>query len=265
MRALSRLLILVTLVLGSASVSAAELNCTAGGNIEEFRYSWRVRGALRWVAGLVFPTSGVGNLKTVFPAAGATSINSELLITPENGRSGGFFEYESEMDLAGQRTLVTSSGYEWGEKARNERTIFDYVKRLLRIRKQTPEKIEEKVKPLPDMQLRDVLTAIYFLRQNAPNIKGPITTHIYSEGKEYPVVFRPAESATFNIEGRRVRALGFEIVDAPGGKKWPGGVKVWLSEDSRRIPFRIQIMQSFATLQLDLESVEACGFMRASR
>src|SRR5215210_7224675 len=88
------------------SASAAELNCQGPSNIEEFRYSWRLRGGLSWVAGLVFPTSGVGNLKTVFPRAGEHSIESQLLITPTDGRSG-FFVYESQMDQNGQKTLMT--------------------------------------------------------------------------------------------------------------------------------------------------------------
>lgn len=260
-----RLLVAATLLLTAASASATELNCNGAANVEEFRYSWRVRGGLRWVAGLVFPTSGVGNLKTVFPRNGETSINSELLITPSNGRTGGFYLYESEMDTAGQKTLMTYSGYAWGKKARKERTIFDYVKRLARIHKETPDKVEDKVRPIPDDQLRDVLTAIYFLRQNAGRITGPILTKIYADGKEYPVVFRPAERRAFVIEGKRVGALGFEIVDAPGGKKWPGGVKVWLSEDARRIPFQIEIQQSFASLQLELKSIESCAFMQAKK
>lgn len=260
-----RFLVMLVLMLTAMSASATELNCDGAANVEEFRYSWRLRGGLRWVAGLMFPTSGLGNLKTVFPRDGRTTINSELLITSPTGRSGGFYLYESEMDPGGHKTLMTYSGYAWGKKARKERTVFDYVKRLARIRKETPEKVEDKVRPLPDDQLRDVLTAIYFLRQNAGRITGPMTTQIYADGKEYPVVFRPAERRSFVIEGKRVNALGFEIVDAPGGKKWPGGVKVWLSEDPRRIPFQIEIRQTFASLQLDLTSIEACAFMQAAK
>jgi hypothetical protein len=245
------------------SLTAAELNCQGPGNVEEFRYSWRLRGGLSWVAGLIFPTSGVGNLKTIYPNAGQSSINSELLITPKDGRSG-FFVYESEMDPTGAKTLMTYHGYAWGKKMRKERTIFDYVKRLAHIRKETPDKVETKDKPLPPETLRDVLTAIYYLRQHAGEIKGPITTTIYSDGKEYPVVFRPADGKTFMIENQKVNAIGFEIVDAPGGKKWPGGVRVYLSDDARRIPFRIEIQQSMASLQLDLKSIEACAFMQAS-
>jgi hypothetical protein len=257
--------IVAVLLLCAATSRAAELNCHGPANVEEFRYTWRLRGGLGWIAGLVFPRTGVGNLKTTYPQDGAEGINSELLITAPEGKSGGFYAYESQMDDKGQKTLMTYHGYAWGKKARKERTVFDYVKRLARIRKETPEKIEDKVKPLPPEQLRDVLTAIYFLRQHAAEIRGPVQTSIYSDGKEYPVVFRPAGTQAFTIEGQRVQAVGFEIVDAPGGKKWPGGVKLWLTNDARRIPLRIEIQQSLASMQLDLQSVEACAFMQAAR
>jgi hypothetical protein len=248
-----------------AVASAADLNCHGAANVEEFHYSWRMRGGLSWIAGLVFPTSGVGELKTVFPQTPQQStINSELLIQA-NDRRDGFYLYESEMDPTGQRTLMTYHGYAWKNKSRKERTIFDYIKRIAHVHKETPEKQWDKTENLPADALRDVLTAIYFLRQNATTIQLPVTTRIYSDGKSYPVVIRSAERRSFSIEGKQVNAIGFEIVDAPGGsRKWPGGVKVWVSDDQRRIPFRIDIDQSMGSLQLDLQSVEACAFMQAS-
>jgi hypothetical protein len=260
MKPFRQLLIAAILVVVCGAGTAADLNCHGAPNVEEFRYSWRLRGGLSWVAGFVFPTSGVGTLKTTFPNAGEHAIDSELLITPTDGRSG-FYVYESRMDEVGNTTLMTYHGYAWGKKARKERTIFDYVKRLAHVRKETPEKIETKTNPLPPTEMRDILTAIYYLRHNAATIRGPITTNIYSDGKQYPVMFRPIDAKVFTIENQRVNALGFEIVDAPGGRKWPGGVKVYLSDDVRRIPFRIEIVQSMASLQLDLQSVEACAFM----
>jgi hypothetical protein len=246
------------------AVGEASSNCGDGAsNVEDFHYTWRLRGGLRFIAGLIFPTSGVGNLRTVYPKEGETSINSELLITAPEGVRGGFYAYESEMDERGRKTLMTYAGYAWGEKMRKERTVFDYVKRLARIRKETPKGIEDRVRPLPPQEMRDILTAIYFLRQNAGNITKPVATSIYTDGKEYPVIFRPISRRTFDIDGRAVPSMGFEIIDAPGGKKWPGGVKVWLSDDERRIPFRIEIQQSLASLQLDLKSIESCAFMQA--
>lgn len=262
MKVIRKSLLVLTLAAVAASASASELNCRGPENVEEFRYSWRLRGGVRFLAGLVFPTTGVGNLKTVYPTANDHSIHSELLITAPEGKEGGFYAYESQMDESGTKTLMTYHGYAWGKKSRNERTIFDYVKGLARIRKQTPEEVENRVKKLPEseQQFRDILTAIHFLRQNAHTITKPMQTTIYSDGKEYPVIFKPGERRTFVIAGKTTAARGFEIVDAPGGRKWPGGVKVWLSDDARRIPFRIEIQQSLASLQLDLQSVEACAF-----
>ncbi len=264
-RPLFAAVVFVVFAAGPVSAAGIELNCGEPGNVEEFRYTWRLRGGLSWVAGIMFPRSGVGNLKTTFPKNGDEAISSELLITPTQGPGGGFYAYESQMDGSGEKTLMTYHGYAWGKKSRKERTIFDYVKRLARIRKETPTKIEEKVKLIPPEELRDILTAIYYLRRHAGEIRAPQLTTIYSDGKEYPVIFRPAGRQTFSLENQRISAIGVEIVDAPGGKKWPGGVKLWLSDDGRRIPLRIEIQQSVASLQLDLKSIEACGFMQARR
>lgn len=265
-----RLLSVVCCLAIASSAFAANTNCSgAATNVEQFRYSWRLRGGLSWLAGIVFPTSGVAAMKNVYPKEGETNISSELLITAPDQKNG-FFVYESEMDSTGQKTLMTYHGYAWGKKSRKERTLFDYVKRLARIHRETPDKVEDRVKPLSpetlrDNSLRDILTAIYYLRQNADKIHGPMETSIYSDGKDYPVIFRPAEAQSCVIDGRRVNTVGFEIVDAPGGRKWQGGVKVWLTQDERRIPCRIEIRQSFASLQLDLASIEACAFMSASQ
>jgi hypothetical protein len=264
MQAVRTFLMVVMLALPALAASAADLNCHGPANLEEFRYTWRLRGGISWIAGLVFPTSGVGEYKTTYPAGGNDhDINSSLLITSTN--KSGFYVYESAMDEAGQKTLMTYHGYAWGKKSRKERTVFDYVKRLARIHKETPEKQWDKVEPMPGDSLRDILTAIHYLRQNADRIHAPIQTSIYSDGKEYPVIFRPAERRTFTIGTTRTSALGFEIVDAPGGRKWPGGIKVWLSEDARRIPFEIDIQESMASLQLELKSIESCAFMQAAK
>ncbi len=260
MRVLRRISVLLLVTVLSASAGAGELSCNTG-NHEEFRYAWRLRGGIRFLAGLVFPTSGVGNLRTTY---GNDSIHSELLITAPGGKEEGYYAYQSDMEPRGGKTLMTYHGYAWGKKSRTERTVFDYVKGLARIRKQTPEEVENRVRKLPEGEMRDILTAIHFLRQNAATITAPVQTSIYSDGKEYPVIFRPAERRNFVIAGRNTPTLGFTIVDAPGGKKWPGGVTVWLSNDDRRIPVRIEITQSVASLQLDLQSVESCRSMMAS-
>lgn len=256
-----RTILVATMFTAVAASASAQQACNAPGNVEEFQYSWRLRGGVRFLAGLVFPTSGVGNLKTTF----GDTIHSELLITAPNGRQGGFYSYESDMDATGAKTFMTFHGYAWGRKSRTERTVFDYTKGLARISKETPEEIENKVKKLPegDDEFRDILTAIYFLRQNAPGISGTLQTSIYSDGKEYPVLFRRGDEKVFTVDGRNVMARGYHIADAPGGKKWPGGVTVWLTNDDRRVPVRIEIAQSLASMQLDLRKVQSCSSLMA--
>jgi Protein of unknown function (DUF3108) len=248
MKIIRKIVIALTMVV-SASAFAAN-----PGSVEEFRYSWRLRGGVRLLAGLMFPTSGVGNLRTTF----GDTIHSELLITAPTGKQGGFYEYQSQMDERA-KTLVTYHGYAWGKKSRNERTVFDYGKGLARINKETPEDKEYRVKKLPmvDGQYRDILSAIYYLRTHAKTINAPMQTSIYTDGREYPVIFRPGETKSFVIEGKSTTARAFHIVDAPGGKKWSGGVTVWLTNDDRRVPVRIEIQQSIASLQLDLQKIES--------
>jgi hypothetical protein len=260
--------IIAALLLASLAVNAAELKCSGADHVEEFRYAWHLRGGLGWVAGLVFPRSGYGDLKTTYPKQGEDTISSELVITAAGGKSG-FYMYQSQMDEDGSKTLMTYHGYAWGSKSRKERTVFDYLKRLARIHKETAKGIEDNVRMLPkdDRDMRDVLTAIHFLRNKADDIKEPLTTTIYSDGREYSVIFRPVGRQVFTIGEKRVNSMGFEIVGAPGneGRKWPGGVQVWVSDDDRRIPFRIAITETMASLQLDLQTIDGCAFLNAGK
>lgn len=249
-------LVFATLLL-ALPAAATDKTCLAYGPTEQLRYSWRLRGGLAWVAGLRFPTSGTGQLNTSKETP--TSINSRLRITSRQG-DDGYYEYVSDMDESGSRTLMSYHGYEWGGSNRKEQTFFDYVKRLARIHKDTPKAHEYKVKKLPVESPRDILTGIFFLRQNSQTIDEPLASEIYSDGKLYAVLFRPTGTATVDFEGKKTVVRKFLITAAPGTEqKWPGGVELWLTDDERRIPVRIELKRSFATLRLDLDRIEACG------
>ena len=244
------------------AVSAVDLNCRGPANVESYRYAWKLRGGLSWIAGIMFPTSGVGELKTTYPTPGRNFIDSSLLITAS---ASGFYAYETQMDPSGGRTLMTYHAYVWKDKSRKERTLFDYGNGVAHLHKETPEKQWDKTDPIPAGSFHDVVSAIHYLRQNAATIHGPVATTIYSDGKSYPVIVRPADRRVFTIGNQQIGASGFEFVDAPGGRKWPGGMKIWISDDARRIPFRIEIIQSMASLQLDLQSIDSCAFMQAAK
>jgi uncharacterized protein DUF3108 len=249
-----RFILAVILSLSSALATAGEVNCPQPK--EDLRYSWRLKGPLAWIAGLAFPTSGNGSLKTNSPSENL--LDTELLIS--GAENEGFYIYRSQIQESNARTVTSYHGYAWRDKRRSERTLFDYVKRLVRIRKENSERVEDRVKALPQAAVRDVLTGIYFLRQNAAKISSPVTSEIYSEGKMYPVVFKPLGTETITFKGVKLGTHKFEITAAPGiEKKWPGGVKVWLADDEAHTPLRIEIKREYAALQLDLDSMRGCG------
>ena len=220
---------------------------------EQYRFSWRLRGALAWIARIAFPTSGVGELKNVQKEGNL--LDSQLLITARNA-SEGHYLYRSEIDQTAERTMTSYHGYAWGGKFRKERTRFDYANRIAHIREEEADEIENRQKALPGIAMRDVLTGIHYLRQNAEKIDAPLRTNIYSDGKMYPVVFKPGERSSYDFDGQKIPARTFTITTAPGSKKrWPGGIRVWLSDDARHIPLRIDIKRGMASLQLDLESI----------
>lgn len=243
----------------AASIVATALTAPAladgpASRPEEFTYSWKIRGAIGWLAGLKFPNHGIGALRNV--PAGGDRFESELVIRGRQ-EGDGRYVYRSEIDRDSLATLMTSYGYEWDGRKREEQTRFDYDKGLARTRKEREDKpdVETKVKKIPAGEMRDVLTGIHFLRRNASSIEGSLTSKIYSDGTLYPVVFRSLGERTLDWGGKPTRTRGFEITSAPNeGKKWPGGVKVWLTDDEQAIPLRIEIQRSVAAVQLDLQA-----------
>jgi uncharacterized protein DUF3108 len=257
---MSRLIIALALSLSASLAMAIDIECQQPK--EDLRYSWRLKGPLAWIAGIAFPTSGNGSLKT--NSRSGNLLDTELLISGKE--NDGFYIYQSQIQESSARTVTSYHGYAWRDKRRSERTLFDYVKRLVRIRRENTERIEDRVKPLPQAAVRDVLTGIYFLRQNAATISSPVTSEIYSEGKMYAVVFKPLGTETITFKGTKLGTHKFEITAAPGiDKKWPGGVKVWLADDEAHTPLRIEIKRDYTALQLDLDSMKACGGAEAAR
>jgi hypothetical protein len=239
---------------GAAPLAAADSKIPVEG--EQLNYSWKLLGAFGWIAGLKFPNSGRGELRT-YAEPGNQSVNSRLFITGAD-RDDGYYLYQSQMARDGQRTLVSYHGYSFGDKQRKEQTFFDYVKRLARIHKETTgSPAEYRVKKIPDDSMQDILTGIFFLRQNAASITTTLRSDIYSDGKIYPVVFRPLGMGTIERHRVTIPVQRFLITAAPGSQdRWPGGVKVFLSPDSRHIPLRLELQKSLATLRLDLTSAE---------
>lgn len=227
-------------VLGS---SATATPAAAG---EVLRYDWKLRGALSWVAGLKFPTSGTGVLQTV-PRAG--TVESQLRVSA-GGRD--YIEYHSRMEPSARRTLASANGFSFGSRSERKETVYDYSARVARLAQFEQGATETKTRPLPVDEARDVLTTIAYLRENAGSITALLTTDVYADGKPYRVTIRPEAVAAIQWQGRLVPARAFHVASAPGAKKKFAGLTVWLSDDAQRLPLRIVLDQQYASLDLRL-------------
>lgn len=233
------------LALSLLAISASAAPAAAS---ETLRYDWRLRGALSWIAGLRFPTSGTGVLLTS-PRAG--SVESELRV---NAGGHGHLEYRSVMEASARRTLSSENGYTFGSKSHRKETVYDYSANLARLSERKEGETETRTRPLPFREARDVLTTIVYLRENAASIAAPVTTDVFADGKPYRVIIRPEGLKSAEWQGRQVPARVFSVTAAPGQKKKFPGLTVWISEDAQRLPLRIILDQQYASLDLRLRA-----------
>ena len=214
-------------------------------DVEQLRYRWSLKGGLAWIARIAFPSSGTGTLET----REGTSVTSRLTL----GSKGGSAYYASSMAPGGLRTFTSEDGYRWNDRYEQHRVQFDYSGGVARVEKRSDDDgVKQKVRTLESDAAQDVLTSIYYLRQNADAIKTRRTATVFSAGKGYLFSFTPSPVTTLRVNDHDVRVRPFTIAPADGEKK--GAVKVWLADDAGRTPVRIEIQQNYATLRLDLAS-----------
>lgn len=229
-----------------AAASPAGAVPLVNGGTETLQYSWTLKGALAWVARVAFPGKGTGTLET----SAADGVRSRLTITAPNQK--GYAFYDSRMSRDGERTFASADGYTWHNRSEEKRVTFDYLNRVTQIEtRSSSDGIEKKTRKLEHETPQDVLTSIYYLRQNADSIVAPRRAQVYSGGKPYTFLFSPRPSVDMRVSGKLVRVRPFEITPVDGQKK--GTVRVWLTQDAQRVPVRIDIEQNHATLQLQLK------------
>lgn len=215
--------------------------------VERLHYKWSLRGALSWLARMAFPTSGTGVLETI----GGSAVSSRLTVGAPKTNARIF--YESRMTNDGGRTLSSSDGYKWRDYDRQQFVTFDYISSLARVEKTSEEGRETKVRKLTSDEPKDVLTAIYYIRQNLAAFQAPRRTEVYSGGKPYPFIISPRPVTTIKVASKPVRVRPFVI--EPLDKRQQGRVRVWFSDDGRTLPVQIEIERDHATLLLSATNV----------
>jgi len=243
---MNRKLAAIALLAGVVSVPLGATPLTGNG-IERLSYAWRLKGGLTWLAKLAFPSSGRGTLET----HEANTVHSQLTI--QGKESSSFYLYESLMVPEGTRTLSSRNAYSFGDDHRDERISFDPVEHVAHVQKHTNDGNETKLKKLESAAPQDVLTSIYYLRQHADEIRTPKKAEIFSGTSGYDVIYVPKPTMTMRVSGSDVRVRPFTIKPIDGDKAKIGEVRVWLTDDARHVPVRIDIDQKYATLKLELE------------
>jgi hypothetical protein len=240
--------LLLSSVVFAAPLAAAPL---ADGGVEKLSYAWKLKGGLTWLARLAFPSSGRGTLET----HEAGMVSSRLTIN--GGDSGSYYLYESQMDAQGTRTLTSRNAYAFGGDSRDERVAFDAANGVTHVQRTTDDGSETKLRKLESTTPQDVLTSIYYLRQHANEIQTAKQAKVFSGASGYDVLFEPARATTMRVGNVETRVRPFTIRPiGKDAKRFPGAVHVWLSDDDRHIPVRIDIEQRFGTVKLDLQTTE---------
>jgi hypothetical protein len=233
----SSVFVALTLALAASAASAQPVSGT-----EQLHYKWSLRGGLSWIARIAFPSSGTGTLETKT----AGNVSSRLTI----GAKDGSAYYASTMTPDGLKTFLSEDGYSFNNRFENHKVTFDYNGGVAHVEKRSDEGVEQKVKTLQSAAAQDVLTAIYYLRQNADTITMRRQATVYSGGKGYQFIFTPEGKDQLRVGGTTYDTRSFSIAPADGKKK--GAVRVWLTNDDDAKPVRMEIEQGYATMRLDM-------------
>jgi hypothetical protein len=259
LRSVSAVLFAVAVVAGAAGARAERLDCGTNRRMEVVTYDWELNGFLSFFAGFRFPTEGSGTLATVVRSN--ATVATELRIASDEGERD-LYQYQSEIDPVTLGTLVSLDGYKFEGRHRATTTTFDYAAKTMRREKVDTKKggpPTVRFDPIPQGEIRDVLSVIYFLRKRATKLQEPMETKVYSNGKLYSVLLTPGGVSTVALGGTKVSAKQYTIsaTDAET-KKWPGDVSFWLTHDEQAIPARILIRQKGASLDLKARALYSC-------
>lgn len=194
---------------------------------EEFRYRWELRNFLGAIASLFLPGQGEGELS--FKTQKSGLLKSELLITSSHSAEGEYFRYGAEIDPATLQTVRAWSAYQW--------------------RGETKSKNAE----IQTQGVLDIASGIYAIRRDPPEKTRRL--EIWSDGRIYPVLVIPMETATRKVgsESLAVRHYAIRGQEIPGRKRWKGKLDLWLTQDDAATPVEITISRNLADVRLALQ------------
>ncbi len=111
----------------------------------------------------------------------------------------------------------------------------------------------------------DVLSAFYVARARGVPADGTLAVPVYDAGRVYDLVFRVVGREVLDLPAPLGRGVATTIVEplVPKGSglfAQEGDLRLWVTEDARRIPVRARTRVAVGSVSADLESYAAGAF-----
>jgi hypothetical protein len=155
-------------------------------------------------------------------------------------------------------TLLPQRGSVYSEEGRRRRlkvTSFDHRARKAQYEVQTATTVKEELKLPPYVQ--DALSAIYVIRSLPLSAGGKMTMPVSDSGKNYRVQLTVGASETVRTPLGALRAWRITpVILGEDGKPEGRGMALWLSDDARRLPLKIEGQLTVGKFVITLRDVK---------
>ena len=152
-----------------------------------------------------------------------------------------------------------------GRFMRDQQVTVDPVAGKVLVKDGKHPEVAFQVKPC----VLDVLSAFYVARARGLPATGTLSVPVYDSGRVYDLAFRVIGRETLDLPlplGRRVRTVIVEPQVPPGSGLFAqeGELRLWVTDDARRIPVRARTSVAVGSVSADLETYEAGKAVTAS-
>jgi uncharacterized protein DUF3108 len=171
------------------------------------------------------------------------------------------FRYRVDNRLAAVWDPATGCSYGIDKKLRQGRFVRDQRLRIDPVAGRV--EVEDRGAPLTTFDVPpcvlDVLSAFYVARARGVRPDEPLAVRVYDSGRVYDLVFRVIGHEVLDLPSSLSRGVRTSIVEAlvPRGSglfAQEGDLKVWVTDDERRIPVRARTRVAVGSVSADLES-----------
>jgi len=182
-------------------------------------------------------------------------------------RSQGFFAWlfrfrvddrtVATWDPAGECSLSIEKRLREGRAIRDQRVVFDPSSGTAEVQDPRIRETRFDVGPCA----LDVLSAFFVTRLRGVAEKEPLSLPVFDNGKRYRLAVRYLGRERLDLPaplGKRVATVVIEplLVEGTGLFVKEGRLKIWLTDDARRIPVRMRSKVAIGSVSADLESYD---------